>query len=125
MTNTLHLQARPDTPIACDMSTATDTPDERLHEYERLFEQALIRRERRADSVVFWLRAEPEIRASVDALVRREAACCPFLDYRVETVGDEVIWTTANPVTGEARAAIDVYLDAFHDLPDHAGAWKF
>ncbi len=91
------------------MSTATDTPDERLHEYERLFEQALIRRERRADSVVFWLRADPEIRASVDALVRREAACCPFLDYRVETVGDEVIWTTANPVTGEARAAVDVY----------------
>ena len=122
MPTTLHLQARPGTPIACDMSTATDTMDERLSEYSRLFEQALIRRERRADSVVFWLRAEPGIRASVDALVRREAACCPFFDYRVESVGDEVVWTITTPVTGEERAAIDVYLDVFHELPDHAGS---
>ena len=48
MTTLLHLQASPETPIACDMSTATDTMGQRLREYQRLFEQALIRRERRA-----------------------------------------------------------------------------
>ena len=30
------------TPIACDMSTARDTPEERLAEYRRLFAQALV-----------------------------------------------------------------------------------
>ena len=40
----------------------------------------------------------------------------------METAGDEVIWTTANLVIGEDRAAIDVVLDALHDLPDHTGS---
>ena len=44
------------------------------------------------------------------------------MDYRVETAGDTVIWTTTNTLTGEDRASVDVMLDAFHDLPDHAGS---
>ena len=40
----------------------------------------------------------------------------------METAGEEVIWTTTNPVTGEDRAAVDVTLDAIHDLPDHTGS---
>ena len=70
------------------MSTATDTPDERLAAYRRLFERALLRRERRDDGVVFAFRADAA--EAVEDLARREAACCPFLDYRVETVGGEV-----------------------------------
>jgi hypothetical protein len=31
----------------------------------------------------------------------------------------EVVWTIANPVTGDERAGLDVVLDAFHALPDH------
>jgi hypothetical protein len=58
----------------------------------------------------------------VGDLARREAACCPFLDYRVETVGDEVVWTTTNTISGDGRASVDVILDAFHALPDHAGS---
>ena len=110
----LHISPQPDAPIACDMSTATDTPDERLAGYRRLFERALLRRERRDDGVVFAFRGDAA--EAVDDLARREAACCPFLDYRVETVGGEVIWTT----TGDARAS--AILDTFHDLPDHAGS---
>ena len=120
MTNVLHIPARSDAPVACDMSTATDTPDERVQEYGRLFERALLRRERRADSVVLTFRADPDVREWVDDLARREAACCPFVDYRVETAGDEVIWTTTNTMLGERRASVDVILDAFHDLPEHA-----
>ena len=122
MTNSLHLPARPDAPIVCDMSSAEDTPGERVREYGRLFEIALLRRERRADSVSFWFRADSGIRAGLEELARRESACCPFLDYRVETAGDQVIWTTTNTLTGDDRAAIEVFLDALHALPDHPGS---
>ena len=100
------------------MSTAVDTPEERLREYHRLFDTALLRRERRADSVSFWFRADPGTREALEELARREAACCPFLDYRAEPAGDELVWTTANVITGEQRAVIDVFLDALHALPD-------
>jgi hypothetical protein len=95
------------------MRTATDTPEERLAEYRRLFARALIRRERRADSVVLWFHAGA--REPVEDLARREAACCPFLDYRVEAAGDEVVWTIANPGRG---AGAEATLDAFHALPE-------
>jgi hypothetical protein len=122
MTNPLVLRALPDAPVSCDMSTARDTPDERLREYGELFERALAGRERRPDSVEFRFRADPGVRETVDDLARREAACCPFLDYRVETAGDEVVWTITNVVAGDERAGIDVALDAVHALPDHAGS---
>jgi hypothetical protein len=118
MTDILYLPARAGAPIACDMSTARDTPEQRLAEYGQLFEQALLGRERRADGVVFVFRDRPGIRERLDDLAHREHACCPFLDYRVETVGDEVIWT----ITGDDRAGVDAILDAFHALPDHAGS---
>ena len=104
------------------MSTAADTPDERLRSYRDLFERALVRRERHENDARFVFRAGDGTREVVEDLARREAACCPFLDYRVETVGDEVVWTTTNVVTGAERAAVDATLDAFYALPDHAGS---
>jgi hypothetical protein len=122
MTTDLHLPARADAPIACDMSTAADTPDQRLAEYSALFERALVRRERPEQAVVFAFRATPDTREQVEDLARREAACCPFLDYRVQTTDDEVIYTVTNPMTGMERADAEVTLDAFYALPDHAGS---
>ena len=121
MSDLLHIPARPGAPIACDMSTAVDTPDERIDDYGRLFADALVRRERLDGSVVLAFRADPATRAAVEDLVHREAACCPFVDYRVETLGKEIVWTITNPVAGEDRAGVEVMLDAFHGLPDHAG----
>jgi hypothetical protein len=121
MTGVLHLHAQPKAPIACDMSTAEDTPDERLREYGQLFERALLRRERRADAVVFVFRADSEARRAVADLARREAACCPFLDYRIETHNAELIWNISKPHATDERAAVDATLDAFYALPDHAG----
>ena len=120
MTNVLHLPARSDASIACDMSTARDTPDERFAEYRELFERALLSRERRSDSVVLSFRAEAL--QHVEDLARREHACCPFLDYRVDAVGDEVTWTTTNTVRGPQRQAVDAILDAFFELPEHVGS---
>jgi hypothetical protein len=121
MSNLLHLQARLDAPIACDMSAAPDTPDERLAEYGELFERALLRRDRPPDGIVFGFRADPGTREQVDDLARREHACCPFLDYRIETVGDEIVWTTTWPGSSVERGSVDAILDAMHALPDHAG----
>jgi hypothetical protein len=120
MTTVLHIPARLDAPIACDMSTAQDTPAERLAEYGRLFERALTGRERNDDGVV--LRFSGEARAAVEDLVRREAACCPFVDYRVDVTGDAVVWTTTNQRTGDDRNDVDTILEALFELPDHANA---
>jgi hypothetical protein len=117
MTSVLHFPARAGAPVACDMSTATDTPGERLAEYHALFSRALVRRERRAQAVVFALRATDGVRERVDDLARREAACCPFLDHRVETAGDEVVYTVTNPDRADAEAV----LDAFYALPERPG----
>jgi hypothetical protein len=113
MTTLLHLSARPDAPVACDMTSASDTPGRRLAEYGRLFERALLARERRDGAVLLRLRGDSDTRAAVLDLAGREAACCPFLDYRVETAGDDVIWTIA----GDGRPEVDAILDAFHALP--------
>ena len=111
MTTSVHLAAALDAPIACNMSLASDNPGERLAEYRRVFERSLLRRERRDDAVVFVLRADSA--PAVAGLARREAECCPFLEYRVEPSGDEVIWTIADPV-GRASAT----LDEFYALPE-------
>lgn len=117
MSTVLHLPHRPDSPIACDMSTAADTPDERLAEYRRLFETVLVRRERPEHAVVFVFRATPGTREQVEDLARREALCCPFLDYRVETTGDEVSFTFIDPLD---EPDVDTLLDAVHALPGQA-----
>jgi hypothetical protein len=106
----MHHAADPAAPVACDMRGADDTPAERRAAYRSLFERALLRRERAADSVTLRFRGE---RAAVEELAHREAACCPFLDYRVETVGDEVVWTISTSATGERRASIEPILAAF------------
>jgi hypothetical protein len=108
MTELLHIPATPGAPIACDMSTAGDTPAERRATYERLFQHALTTRERRDDGVVLRLRAGDDTRAALEDLVRREAECCPFADYRLEAAGDELIWT----ITAAAPDFLDAFLSA-------------
>jgi hypothetical protein len=106
-----------DTPVACDMSTATDTPEERLAEYHRLFEQALISRERPGDGAVrFRLRADEGIEAWVRDLAARELACCPFFAFEITTTADEVVWEAAVIDNDAAR----VVLDEFYALVDGA-----
>jgi hypothetical protein len=117
MTTALHLPARAGAPIACDMSAAPDTPEQRLAEYRELFARALVRRERRARAVAFTLRDRPGVREQIEDLARREAACCPFLGYRVETVAGEVVFIVADPAEDAQAESV---LDAFYALPDPA-----
>ena len=83
MTTVLHIPAQLDVPIACDISTAQDTPDDRLAANRDLFE--------RARTIVVTVPGDA--REAVEVLARREAACCPFRNYRVDVEGDVVVWT--------------------------------
>ena len=103
------------TPIVCDMTTAPDTPQERMAEYGRLFEHALTGRERTADAVVWRFAHRAGVEAWVRDLADREAACCPFLDYTVTADDDHVTYRIA----GRDDPTIQTILDEIHELPDH------
>lgn len=106
------------TPVVCDMTTATDTEEERLAEYRRLFAQALAGKQRTAAGIRFRFRAEPGVEAWVRDLAAREKACCAFYGYTVSMEGDEVLWDCAVPDDDLARAI----LDEFYALPDMLAA---
>lgn len=107
-----------DTPVACDLSTATDTPEQRLDEYHRLFAQTLISRERTGtNGVRFRLRAQDGVEPWVRDLAAREKACCAFFAFEITTTGDEVVWDAEVIDDDTARAV----LDEFYALTENAG----
>ena len=110
----LAISATPGCPIACDMTDATDTPDERIAEHARLFAHALVARERIENGVVLTFAAKPGAWEWIADLVRREAACCPFFSYEVELRDDEIVWTTSS----ESSPAVDAYFDELYAGPE-------
>ncbi|MFG1946423.1 hypothetical protein [Nonomuraea sp. NPDC048826] len=100
--------------IVCDMTTARDTPEERLAEYGRLFGRALTGRERTGEGIRFRLRAEDGLEEWVRDLAAREKACCAFFSFEVTATGDEVVWDAAVPDDEAARAI----LEEFYLLPE-------
>ena len=133
MTKLLSITATPDAPIACDMTGAQDTLAGRLAEYRRLYDHALVSRDSTDDETTFRLAARPGVQEWVLDLVRREAACCPFLSYEVDLEGDQILWTTTGlggsemaildeVLTGSAAptdssAALAEHLEARSDVP--------
>jgi hypothetical protein len=101
-------------PLICDMTTAPDTPQERMAEYGRLFEHALIGRDRTANAVVWRFTARPDVEAWVRDLADREAACCPFLDYTVTDHHGQITYRIA----GDDDPIVQAILDEVHNLPD-------
>ena len=91
------------------MTTAPDTPQERMDEYARLFEHALTGRERTTRSTVWRFTARAGDADWVRDLAAREAACCPFPTYTV------VIYEIA----GDDEPTIHSILNEIHQLPDH------
>jgi hypothetical protein len=115
MRQILTIEATPGAPIACNMTNARDTPQERLAEYGRLFADAMLGRERTATGVEFRLASKPAIVEWVTDLVRREAACCPFFSYRLDAENDCIVWRTSS----DAGVAAQAMLDEFYELPEH------
>jgi hypothetical protein len=102
--------------IACDMTNAPDTPEERMAEYGRLFGQHLLGRERTAEGIRFRLRGDDGVQEWVRDLSAREKACCPFADFTVATVDGEVRWDITVVDDDTARAV----LDEFYNVPENA-----
>jgi hypothetical protein len=113
VTKLLTITASPDPQMACDMTSAEDTLAERLAEYRRLFGHALVTRDSTHDTTTFRFAARPGVRDWVLDLVRREAACCPFLSYEVDEQDQQILWTTSG--LGATEMAV---LDEFLARPD-------
>ncbi len=114
MTKLLSIAARPEAPVACDMTDAEDTLVDRIAEYRRLFEHALLGRESTDTATTFRVADRPGVREWLLDLVRREAACCPFLSYEVDLEGSadrqEIVWTTSGGVGASEMAVLDEFL---------------
>lgn len=105
-------------PVACDMSSALDTPAERRAEYQRLFAGFLAGRERSTAGITFRFRADPGLQEWVRDLAAREKACCAFFTFSVTAVGQEVRWHVSVIDDDLARQA----LAEFYRLPDTLAA---
>lgn len=103
----LSIVAAPGASVACDMTTATDTPEQRLQEYRRLVATALIAWDRMDDGYTFCFDATPDTRRWVTDLAVREAACCPFLSMRIDQHEDEIVWTLSSAGWPAAQAFLD------------------
>jgi hypothetical protein len=90
------------------MSGASDTLDERLAEYRRLFATALAGRDRTATGIRFRFRRGPDVDAWVRDLAARELACCPFFTFVLEVHGDELWWDASVPDDEAARTMLDL-----------------
>lgn len=113
----IDIPARSGAPIVCDLTDATDTAEERLAAYGRLFATALVDRRRELHAAVWVFDARHEVVDQLGELMRREAACCPFADYRLVRRGDLVEFTMAS-----ADPAVTDILDLAYDLPTHHDA---
>jgi hypothetical protein len=111
MTKLLSIAARADAPVACDMRGAPDTLTQRLAEYRRLFQHALLGRESTATMTTFRFAARPGVRDWVCDLVKREAACCPFLSYEIVEEDEKIVWTTAGLGASDITI-LDEFLDS-------------
>lgn len=110
--------AIPGAPIACDMSGATDTADERIHEYGRLFGHALVDRNRREDAVEFKFAAKAGVHEWVADLAAREARCCPMLTYRVSNDGQHVRYEIILGAEHSSNPELQASLDEIYALPE-------
>ena len=118
MTKLLSITPRPDAPIACDMSSAKDSLAERLAEYRRLFEHALVGRESTATATTFLFAARPGVREWVRDLAMREAACCPFLSYEIDEEGEAIVWTIAGGLGASEMGILNEFLEGPASLAD-------
>ena len=86
-----------------------------MSEYGRLFDHALIGRQRTSAGLAFRFEARPEVDDWVRDLCEREAACCPFFDYTISTTDDgEITWLIAT----DGDPVAESILDEMYRLPD-------
>jgi hypothetical protein len=109
-------------PIFCDMTTATDTPAERLVEYRALFAAHHLRTERTSGGVRHTFRGAATGR--LRDLVAREELCCSFLRLEVTALGEEVHWDIGTDAGTLAEAVVEDFAALPAALPAGLPAQK-
>lgn len=107
----------PTNTIACDMTAAPDTAEERMAEWQRLIAAAYTGRERTDGGIRLRFRADDGIEAWIRDLAAREKACCPFFTFDVGSTDGEVRWDISVIDDDIARAI----LDDVYTIPDTVG----
>jgi hypothetical protein len=92
-------------PIAC--SLGPDQLSGRADAWRQLAERALIEAKRSEAAAVQRYRREVGVETKLRELVRREAECCPFLDFELADEGDALVLTITGPA--DAAAVIDLF----------------
>ena len=116
-TELLNVPEKPNAQIACDLTDAPDTPDERIAEYGRLFQRALAGRERTADAVELTGSPRSPVSPSGSPTSReREGACCPFMSHHVARRHARHLASGS-----QAGPAAQATLDEFHAFPERFG----
>jgi hypothetical protein len=105
------------TPIVCDMTGAPDTAVERLAEYQHLFADSFIGKERTNAGIRFRFRADPGVDVHVRDLAAREKACCAFFMFDITSPDSEVWWDWSVVDDDIARQV----LDEVYRLPETVG----
>lgn len=104
-------------PIVCDMTHAPDTGEERVAEYQRLFDSpAYLGRRRTSTGIRYCFRSEPGLAESIRDLAAREQACCAFFELTVDDDGATITWDSTvidDPLAHQI-------LDEYYQLPDTA-----
>jgi hypothetical protein len=109
-------------PIACDMTGAPDTAEERMAEWGRLYAQSLVGRERSAAGIRFRFRVGEGVEAWVRDLAARDKACCPFLDFTVTTADGQVWWDASVAAEAADPELARAGLDDLYTMPETVGA---
>jgi hypothetical protein len=75
-------------PVACTLG-ATDGAAQ-LQRWRQLNDRALLRRVREAGELLLVYRGDDRTRTELESLVAVETTCCAFLDWQLETQGDDL-----------------------------------
>ncbi len=89
-------------PIACSLSAQDQ--EERAREF-RTISAKVTGRESTAEGVRLRFRSEPRFAEQLADLTRREKECCPFFDFRITTIDDEVVLDVGAPA--DAREIVE------------------
>lgn len=90
-------------PIAC--SLAANDADARVEEWRQLLNHWVVEVERSGRAARLRLGASDDAVLVATDLARREKACCPFFEFRLE-IGAEAVWLEIE-APDEATAILD------------------
>jgi MerR family copper efflux transcriptional regulator len=90
-------------PLACSLS-AGDQAGRRL-EFGAILDRGLLARERTARGIRLRFRASPGLQQDLVELTNREKECCPFFDFRIESLEGEIVLEVGAPP--EARPIVE------------------